>query len=179
MLSTDATKVVMNAINGRAEVTEDEVQRIILKEAEYNCSYHRIPFDRCVHIALGNILRWFRYYNQYRINPQKLSTIREALISLRETTVWAVLVGHEINKGKGKITRKEWLSAGCDGSGPHAGNEIKKLPLSAGGNLLLCSLCFTKEMVWRRGMNEELPEGQKFDIMNWKDLEVVDTFKGV
>ena len=57
----------------------------------------------------------------------------------------------------------------CCGSGPHSGPEVRVLPLSKGSNLILCKLCYSKEMRYRR---ERIAEDVPFDLPKWDDLKV-------
>lgn len=50
--------------------------------------------------------------------------------------------------------------------------KVRLLPLGGGANLILCLVCFGREMVYRRQRNKELGSACQFETPNWGDLEV-------
>ena len=60
----------------------------------------------------------------------------------------------------------------CDGSGPHAVNEVRVLPIGGSGNLILCISCFRHEIHWRRLRNKELGTAFRFELPEWQTLEI-------
>lgn len=70
------------------------------------------------------------------------------------------------------IRARAEVRAGCDGSGPHEGCEVRVLPVGGDGNAILCKACFVREIAFRRERNEELTEGSKFDLPAWDRLKV-------
>jgi hypothetical protein len=66
----------------------------------------------------------------------------------------------------------------CDGSGPCNLGEVRVLPIGAipdHGNMILCRLCFSREMNWREDRNRELAKDCRFDLPRWESLEVYGT----
>jgi hypothetical protein len=63
----------------------------------------------------------------------------------------------------------------CDGSGPCQPGEVRVLPLGSNphhGNLILCYLCFLREMAFRAERNEKLSKDCAFDLPQWINLKV-------
>ena len=62
----------------------------------------------------------------------------------------------------------------CDGSGPHSGDEVRRLPTSAeagGGAVILCRNCWKHEMEWRKERNTSLEGNAKFPILDFSQGE--------
>lgn len=53
----------------------------------------------------------------------------------------------------------------------HPSEEVRKLPLTEGANLLLCREHYASEIFFRRRRNRELGF-QAFTIPRWDDLEI-------
>jgi hypothetical protein len=65
----------------------------------------------------------------------------------------------------------------CDGSGPcnQVDPEVRVLPVGSipdHGNMILCSVCFRREINWRRERNQELGKDCQFKLPAWEDCEV-------
>jgi hypothetical protein len=56
----------------------------------------------------------------------------------------------------------------------HSYGEIRVLPYSNDGNLLLCKSCYYHEMKYRRERNKELGDSSKFKLPEWESLKVYD-----
>lgn len=67
-------------------------------------------------------------------------------------------------------------NAYCDGGVlSHATGEVRVLPLGrtvGGSNLILCRLCFDREIDWRRKRNWDLAVSARFDLPTWNSLEI-------
>lgn len=63
----------------------------------------------------------------------------------------------------------------CCGSGPHVIGAVRVMPIGGGGNLILCSACWKRELRWREERNRELDEFAKFDLLPWKDAKLYET----
>ena len=50
--------------------------------------------------------------------------------------------------------------------------EVRVLPTGGDSNLILCRLCFEREIQFRRSRNLELGTAFKFDLPLWIDLTV-------
>lgn len=70
------------------------------------------------------------------------------------------------------------MNPNCDGSGPHDKGEVRVLPLSEDGNLILCLYCYNAEMRYRRDANKTLPLDLKYDTPAWNTLEVYNVEQG-
>ena len=63
----------------------------------------------------------------------------------------------------------------CDGSGPCADGEVRVLPVGSSphhGNMILCRLCFGRELAWRRDRNHDLAKDCQFKLPAWETCEV-------
>lgn len=62
----------------------------------------------------------------------------------------------------------------CDGSGPCSliDNTVKVLPTGGEGNAILCRLCFTREIQFRRERNKALSKDCQFDLPAWTSLKI-------
>ncbi len=62
----------------------------------------------------------------------------------------------------------------CDGNNCILpGGEVRVLPYSCdGGNLILCSNCFRREIKWRKERNKDLMKEAQFDLPEWDCLKV-------
>lgn len=60
----------------------------------------------------------------------------------------------------------------CDGSGPHSGQPVRKLPIGGGGNAILCKACYQREIQFRKERNRELGNDAQFDLPEWESLSV-------
>ena len=63
----------------------------------------------------------------------------------------------------------------CDGSGPCSPGEVRVLPIGSipdHGNMILCSQCFWREIVWRTARNRELSKDCAFKLPQWADCAV-------
>ena len=60
----------------------------------------------------------------------------------------------------------------CCGSGPHTGGEVRVLPYSRDGNLILCYACYQRELNWRRMRNRELGADAQYRLPDWISLEI-------
>jgi hypothetical protein len=63
----------------------------------------------------------------------------------------------------------------CDGSGPCESGEVRLIPLGRNpdhGNMILCRLCFERELDFRRERNRELSPDCAFALPAWTSLEV-------
>lgn len=60
----------------------------------------------------------------------------------------------------------------CDGAGPHAPGEVRRLPTGGDGASILCRRCFYRERAWRARRNGELEPENRFDLPAWADLKV-------
>lgn len=61
----------------------------------------------------------------------------------------------------------------CDGTGIHTAGELRRLPIcAASGELIVCRGCFNSAVNWRKQMNKNLPDGSKYEIQKWEDLEI-------
>lgn len=66
----------------------------------------------------------------------------------------------------------------CDGSGPHKAGEVRVLPVSSiadHGNMILCQMCFNREIAWRKERNRELSQECWFALPAWESLKVYET----
>ena len=64
----------------------------------------------------------------------------------------------------------------CDGSGPCIVNgEVRMLPTGSQqhhGNMILCLLCYRREITWRKSRNAELGKDCQFQLPKWESLKI-------
>ena len=63
----------------------------------------------------------------------------------------------------------------CDGN--HCSSEqgqVRVLPYSGDGNLILCQACYHYEMAWRKDRNKELASWAAFKLPAWSNLKIYD-----
>lgn len=60
----------------------------------------------------------------------------------------------------------------CDGSGPCSSGEVRVLPYTVDGNIILCRSCFEREIAWRIERNRDLSADCKFKLPPWESLRV-------
>lgn len=63
----------------------------------------------------------------------------------------------------------------CDGSGPHSGPEVRRLPTGGDSAAILCLACYKREIAWRKSRNTDLEASARFDLPAWQSLEVCPT----
>lgn len=71
--------------------------------------------------------------------------------------------------------RLELVANNCDGSGPHWPGNVRVLPLGSTphhGNLILCRLCFEREIRYRKERNLELAQDCAFKLPAWETLKI-------
>lgn len=66
-----------------------------------------------------------------------------------------------------------FLTNHCDGSGPHTGPaEVRVYPLGAGGNLILCMACWSRENRYRFERGRETGAPENWPQVNYHAAEV-------
>lgn len=61
----------------------------------------------------------------------------------------------------------------CDGSHCQSSvGQVRVLPYSRDGNLILCLHCYAYEIAWRRDRNKSLAKDCQFDLPKWEELAV-------
>lgn len=67
-------------------------------------------------------------------------------------------------------------NANCDGSGPCILNgQVRVLPAGSQphhGNMILCRLCYRREIAFRKSRNEELGKDCQFQLPRWESLKI-------
>lgn len=60
----------------------------------------------------------------------------------------------------------------CDGSGPCTREPVRVLPTGGDGNILLCWLCYMRELRYRIERNRELGPDCQFKLPAWENLRI-------
>lgn len=93
--------------------------------------------------------------------------------------------GHDVNVHPGQETAKISKMAcvlrdtahirpnSCD-HGHQTSQEVRLLPLGAGGNVIICLDHFCDEITFRRERNRNLDKECQFDLPAWEDLVIYD-----
>jgi len=69
-------------------------------------------------------------------------------------------------------TMAEGRQDNCEGVGPHTAGEVRLLPVGSDDNAVLCRSCYTREMIFRRQRNEDLPADSQFALPYWNELKI-------
>lgn len=107
MLSYDAAREILKKVEGKVYISEDEIHNIVVEEAQNCATYYGKPFSSVVRTALVNLLSWIKDHKDYHIRPNDLANLRSNVSSLRRTTLWALMVGHELEQQEKRVDLKE------------------------------------------------------------------------
>ncbi len=63
----------------------------------------------------------------------------------------------------------------CCGNGPHSTTgEVRVMPSGGDSNLILCRLCWTREIAYRRDRNRSLGDFAQYKLPTWESAKAYD-----